>query len=52
MPVVAFPLWLVERRGECVQGPPAQVIVLPVIRVERGKEDEPKRPRRKRRVKR
>jgi hypothetical protein len=35
MNVIRFPLWLVERRGECVQGPPAPVIVLPVIRIER-----------------
>jgi hypothetical protein len=34
--VIRFPLWLVERRGECVQGPAAPVIVLPVIRIERS----------------
>lgn len=52
MNVIRFPTWLVERRGEVVQGPSAKVIVLPVVRVERAKAEEPKRPRRKRRAKR
>lgn len=61
MTVIRFPTWLVERRGEVVQGPSAKVIVLPVVRVERAicKSDEkysdpiqPGKSRRKRRAKR
>ncbi|MBK8009590.1 MAG: hypothetical protein IPK23_15060 [Rhizobiales bacterium] len=52
MTVIPFPLWLVERRGEIVQGPSAKVIVLPVIRVERAEKVEPKKLPRKRRAKR
>lgn len=57
--VIPFPVWLVERRGEVVCGPAAEVVVLPVIRVERCRdhigdpnEKMPPAPRRKRRAKR